>query len=92
MKEDKQTRARITEHLNNEFDQITDEDILNAKTEELVVPDHEVVDPDLESEIEGLVGEETAEDSAGPVPEESERLRDNDDPEIDNDTWNLLEP
>lgn len=74
MNEDKQTRARIAEHLNNESDQITDADIQNAKTEELVVPDNDEADVE---EMESLIG--------------TDSLKDNADPEIDNDSWNVLE-
>lgn len=87
MNEDKQTRARIAEHLNNESDQITDADIQNAKTEELVVPDNDEADVE---EMESLIGTDTLKETEEDQPK-ADSLKDNADPEIDNDSWNVLE-
>ncbi len=91
MNEDKQTRARIAEHLNNESDQITDADIQNAKTEELVIPEEEEVDPEQREEMELLVEDQTLEETEQDQ-NENNSLKDNSDPEIDNDSWKVLEP
>ncbi len=72
---DEQTDKRIHEHLSNEKDEITEDDIKNVKTDVIAG------DNDNESTPDKLIGDDL----------EMQKVKDNDDPEIDS-SWDILEP
>jgi len=73
---DEQTNKRIHEHLANEDDVITPEDISNAKTEvEPLSEEEEKTEENQESDVE--------------KKEKEKHIKDNTDPEIDT-SWNIL--
>ena len=78
---DERTEKKIQEHLNNEDDVITEEDIANAPTG--IVEGKELADP-----------EELPEDKKEELEEEEEmleekKIKDNEDPDVDT-AWNVL--
>ena len=78
---DERTEKKIQEHLTNENDIITEEDIANAPTG--IVEGKELADPaDLpEDKKEELLEEEDL--------LEQKKIKDNEDPEVDT-SWNVL--
>ncbi len=80
--EDERTQNRIQEHLTNENDVITEQDIANISTG-IVHPENEIVIDIKEDEAN--------EDSVSKEEEilEEKKVRDNEDPEIGT-PWNIL--
>ncbi len=80
--EDERTQNRIQEHLTNENDVITEQDIANISTG-IVHPENEIVIDIKEDEAN--------EDSVSEEEEilEEKKVRDNEDPEIGT-PWNIL--
>jgi hypothetical protein len=77
---DEQTDKRMHEHLANEHDEITEEDISNIKT-------------DFDYGAPALDGEEPTEDSTGEDDDEkilTKKVENNDDPSIDT-SWNVID-
>lgn len=81
--EDTGTQNRIHEHLNNKDDIITEQDIANIRTD-ITNPAGE------EGRGSEMLPPADAEDSTNDDLMDSERIIDNDDPEIKT-TWNILE-
>ena len=73
---DEQTDRRNHEHLSNEKDEISEEDIRNVKTD--VTPE----DDEADTIPDKLIGDDR----------EMQKVKDNEDPEIDNSSWDILEP
>ncbi|MFT3910776.1 MAG: hypothetical protein QM737_15270 [Ferruginibacter sp.] len=72
---DEQTDKRIHEHLSNEKDEISEDDIRNVKTDQIIENN------DDESMPDKLIGDDL----------EIQKVKDNEDPEIDS-SWDILEP
>lgn len=69
---DEQTDKRIHEHLSNEEDEITEDDIRNIVTEMPVSREEELA---KEDELQA---------------DEDDVIKDDEDPRIENDSWNVL--
>lgn len=79
--EDERTQARIQEHLNNEHDIITEEDIANIQIGAGATP----------ADVENIVNRENELMRDVPINNKNEEGGDNEDPTIET-AWNILEP
>ncbi|RYY68925.1 MAG: hypothetical protein EOO13_10980 [Chitinophagaceae bacterium] len=80
---DERTEKRLQEHLNNENDIITEEDIANAPVGPVNKEGEEIPVEIPEEKIESLEAERK--------DQEETKLKDNEDPGIGT-SWNVLEP
>jgi len=80
---DPETKAKIRKHLSDINDVITEDDIRNVRIDNLVPPTEEE-EQAAEKEADKLVEEQEKED-------EQEGNKDgNNSPDVDNDSWNVL--
>lgn len=79
--EDERTRARIQEHLNNEHDVITEEDIANIQ----------IGAGSTSEDVENIVNQENELTQELPINKKNDGDGHREDPTIET-SWNILEP